>query len=136
MIVVDVNVIAYLFIPGPFEADARAAVRKDPEWVSPPLWRSEFRNVLALYLRIKELSLDEALSAMKQAEHWMREGERAVASAAVLSLAAASPCTAYDCEYVALAQEMGVGLVTCDKGILGAFPDVAMSLHNFAQFAD
>lgn len=51
MIVVDANVMVYLFIRGPFTADAAATYRRDGSWNVPYLWRSEFRNVLSLYNR-------------------------------------------------------------------------------------
>lgn len=34
-------------------------------------------------------------------------------------------CTAYDCEFVALSQRLGVPLVTLDRALLKAFPRLA-----------
>lgn len=67
MIVVDTNVIAYLILPGDHTAAARTALRKDPEWAAPLLWRSEFRSILSLYIRRKLLSLQDALPFMQEA---------------------------------------------------------------------
>jgi predicted nucleic acid-binding protein len=50
----------------------------------------------------------------------------------VLQLAAASRCTAYDCEYVALAYALDVPLVTVDRQILSHFPERAIALDLFA----
>jgi hypothetical protein len=50
MIVVDTNVISYLLLPGALTPLAQAAARQAP-WSAPFLWRSEFRNVLAVYVR-------------------------------------------------------------------------------------
>jgi predicted nucleic acid-binding protein len=56
-----------------------------------------------------------------------------VSSEKVLELAGESGCTAYDCEFVALAQELGVALVTTDKQVLKAFPKIAVSLEQFSK---
>jgi len=67
MIVVDTNVIAYLMIPGDYTAQARAALWKDPQWAAPLLWRSEFNNVLALYMRHEEFSCGKAVELARKA---------------------------------------------------------------------
>ena len=51
MIVTDTNVIAYLYLEGERSVQVEKVLEKDPHWVAPLLWRSEFRNVLALYMR-------------------------------------------------------------------------------------
>ena len=51
MIVVDTNIIAYLFLEGEFTSQAESLFHKETNWAAPVLWRSEFRNVLAHYLR-------------------------------------------------------------------------------------
>lgn len=132
MIVVDTNVIAYLFIPGDYSAAARNAYLHDPQWCAPQLWRSEFRNMLALYLRKKLLSLDTALDLAREAEALLEPREFRVPAAAVLPLAAASRCSAYDCEFVALAQQLQTLLVTSDKQVLMAFPETTRSLGDFS----
>ena len=55
--------------------------------------------------------------------------EREVDSAAVMDLVAASTCSAYDCEFVALARHIGIPLVTEDAGLIRAFPDVAITMR-------
>jgi predicted nucleic acid-binding protein len=128
MIVVDTNVIAYLWLPGERTSAAERLLKKDPDWNAPLLWRSEFRNVLAGCLRRGDVSLETALQIVEGAEGQMRGREFSVPSAQVLSRVEESDCSAYDCEFVVLAQELGVSLVTSDEKMLKSFPAVARSL--------
>jgi predicted nucleic acid-binding protein len=132
MIVADTNIISYLFLPTEFSDKASQLYQSDPEWAAPVLWRSEFRNVLALYLRKKLLTLAEALVIQEEAEALMLDSEFTVPSVSILSLTDSSTCSAYDCEFVALARQLSVKLVTEDKKILADFPDVAVSLDQYA----
>ncbi len=127
MIVVDTNLIAYLLIPGERTAEAQAVMKKDSDWIAPRLWQSELRNVLVQYLRHNRLTLSEAMENMRQAEELMGDNEYGVRSDDVLRLVAGSSCSAYDCEFVALAQEFGAPLVTVDKRILREFAGTAVS---------
>jgi predicted nucleic acid-binding protein len=133
LIVVDTNVIAYLYLAGPHAAEAEEALRRDPEWSAPILWRSEFRNVLAHYLRKDLLTLEDAYQILAEAASLMHRREYRVASLPVLDLVTSSTCSAYDCEFVALAQDLEVPLVTTDRQILDQFPQVAISLDAFTH---
>jgi predicted nucleic acid-binding protein len=66
--------------------------------------------------------------AIERTEERMRDHERMIDSRAVMTLAASSGCSAYDCEFVALADASGVPLVTADARILKAFPEIAQPL--------
>ena len=128
MIVVDSNVVAYLYLPGEHTAAAEALLESDPEWVAPVLWRSEFRNILAGYLRRKTLSLDQICSLQAEAENLLAGSEFAVDSRAVLELVRDSDCSAYDCEFIALAMKLDTQLFTMDKKLLRAFPNRALPI--------
>lgn len=128
MIVVDTNVLIHYWIPGAMTSAALALWRQDPEWVAPPLWRSEYRNVLATLCRTHRLPLAAAIEAARQAEDQMSRAETEVASDSILTLAFESGRSAYDCEYVALARELGVPLITCDRPLVRTFPAVARYL--------
>lgn len=129
MIVVDTNVIAYLYLPGPHTAAAEALLEHDPHWCAPLLWRSEMRNILAGYLRRGTLTPEQALAIQREAESLLTAGEHDVDSEAVPRLAAQSNCTAYDCEFVALAQALKTVLVTMDGKLVKAFGDTATALE-------
>ena len=133
MIIVDTNIITYLFIEGENTTKAEAALKKDTEWAAPILWRSEFRNVLAFYIRNQNLELDKAIKIMNEAAHLMNDNEYDVTSLDVLKLAELSGCSAYDCEFIALAKDLGIQLVTSDKQLLKAFSQYTISLENYIQ---
>lgn len=128
MIVVDTNVLAYLYLPTEFTTNAEALLERDPLWVAPLLWRSEFRNILAGYLRRGSLQFDQALALQSEAQALLADNEYEVESRAVLQLVRDSDCSAYDCEFVALAMQLGVPLVTMDRKLLKAFPQHAHAL--------
>lgn len=128
MIVVDSNVVAYLYLPSAHTAKAEALLVRDPEWAAPVLWRSEFRNILAGYLRRQTLTRDQACRLQHEAENLMSGSEFEVDSHEVLELVRDSDCTAYDCEFIALAIKLDTVLVTVDQKLQRAFPTRAVGL--------
>ncbi len=128
MIVVDVNVVAYLYLPGPFSAAAENLLLSNSEWATPRLWRSEFRNILATYMRKNLLSQEQANTIFTSANDLLSNNEYEVSTLQVLQLAHDSGCSAYDCEYVALAHHLKLPIFTADKALLKAFPEVAVVL--------
>lgn len=130
MIVVDTNVVAYLYLSGERTADAEALLQRDSDWAAPLLWRSELRNILAGCMRRGDLDLVTALGIQREAESLLSGGEHEVDSRSVLDLARDSGCSAYDCEFVVLARSLGVKLVTQDAKVLKAFPRHAVPLSR------
>lgn len=128
MIVVDSNVLAYLYLPGEHTQAAEALLERDADWASPVLWRSEFRNILAGYMRRKDITFDQAVSLQLEAESLLAGCEFEVESRNVLELVCESDCSAYDCEFIALAMKLETKLFTMDKKLLRAFPNHALSL--------
>ncbi len=128
MIVVDSNVLAYLYLPGDCTAHAEALLEQDPDWAAPVLWRSEFRNILAGYFRRRALTFEQACSLQSEAESLLSGSEFEIDSRAVLELVRDSDCSAYDCEFIALAMKLNTKLVTEDKKLLRAFPTLAVAL--------
>ena len=128
MIVVDSNVLAYLYLPGEYTAAAEALFERDPEWAVPILWRSEFRNILAGYMRRRSLTFAQAHELQREAEGLLTGSEFELESLPILELVRDSDCSAYDCEFVALAIKLGTKLVTMDSKLLRAFPTRAVAL--------
>ena len=129
MIVIDTNILVHLTIESELTASARELVREH-EVHAPRFWRSEYMNVLATEIRHKSLPLADALSLVVRCQSLINGNEHETDSKSVLSLAQGSGCTSYDCEFVATAVDLGVPLVTLDKKLLSAFPEVARSLES------
>ena len=125
MIVVDASVVAHLVFTGSSTDAVERLHERDPEWAAPLLCRSELRSVAVKQVRAGRVSGDAARAALRAAESVLEGREFLVATDRVLELALTSGCSAYDCEYVALALELEVPLVTLDRRVLDAFPSVA-----------
>jgi predicted nucleic acid-binding protein len=128
MIVVDTNVVASLYLPGEHTAKAEALLERDPEWAVPVLWRSEFRNVLTVYMRRRTITFEQAHRLQREAESLLSGSEFEVDSLGVLELARDSDCSSYDCEFVALAKKLDTRLITLDAKLLRAFPKDSTAL--------
>lgn len=133
MIVVDTNLLVYFYIQGEHSTLAEKAFLKDPEWISSLLWRSEFLSVLAGTIKKGIVEFEVAAEIMAEAERLMEGGEYSVSALAVLRLAANSRCSSYDCEFIALAQELNIPLITMDEQILALFPETAVRLDAFVR---
>lgn len=131
MIVVDTNILAYLYLPGDLTDNAEKLLQQEPEWAAPILWRSEFRNVLTGYLRRSCLTLNQVRAIQQEAESLMTGLEFEVDSASVLELVNDSDCSAYDCEFVVLAKQLSTVLLTMDKKLLQAFPEYTAPLTSW-----
>ena len=123
MIVVDTNILAHFWLPSDHSELCEQLFQWDPEWVAPILWKSEFRNVVILYMRKKLIDLPGAIQITEKAENQMKEREFHVNSVKVYDLANKSDCSSYDCEFIGLAEELDIKLITINKQILSSFPD-------------
>jgi predicted nucleic acid-binding protein len=125
------NLLIYLYVQGQRTQESEAVLEREAQWAAPLLWRSEFRNALIGLVRSDALQLEKALTIIDEAERSMTGHEYSVVSWHVLELASRSDCSAYDCEFVALAQDLAVPLVTNDRQMLKAFPTIAISPSSF-----
>jgi predicted nucleic acid-binding protein len=131
MIVVDTNLVYSFLINGDHSEAADEIIERDRDWLAPPLWRSELRNALLKSIRGNLMDLEDAFGIMVEADAMMSGSEFDAASADVLELASTSGCSAYDAEFVVLARDLRVPLVTTDKELLEKFPETAVSPEGF-----
>ena len=131
MIVVDTNVLVYFYVDATQSGDVAMVRAKDPDWHAPLLWKSEFRNAMAGYVRSDIMSFDQTIDVIQKAERMMLNREHSVDSTDVMRLVADSGCSAYDCEFIALANHLNVPLITSDSRLLRDFPDRALAPDRF-----
>jgi predicted nucleic acid-binding protein len=124
--VVDTNVVAALMLPTVANAEVAELLRQDSDWRLPPLWRSEFRQVLLKYVRADLATPEQALALWHKALERFELSEQPVAGHQVLALAIATGCSTYDAEFVVLARQLNCRLLTFDRKLLQLFPDLAM----------
>jgi predicted nucleic acid-binding protein len=125
--------VAYAVLPGDRTEASLAVAARDPAWIAPTLWRFELRNVLATAMRVKSLKLPDALAAFSAAEELVADAELLASTEDCLRLAARGGVSAYDAEFVLVAERLGLPLVTADKKLAKAFPGLAVSSDTFAR---
>ena len=133
MIVADTNLIAYLLIEGTQTARAKAVWEKDPRWMLPAIWRSEFLNVLTTSVRVNVLTLQQAHDTWDIALTIFGQNEVEPDGADVLEEAARHGLSAYDAQFVVAALDLDVPLVTSDRRVLAACVGIAVSPDEFLR---
>jgi predicted nucleic acid-binding protein len=86
-----------------------------------------------LWLQVQQenFGLPLAFEHLDVAEELIGDRTATVSFPDILRLATESGCSAYDCQYVALAQSTNVPLITHDGEVLDAFPDTAFRPGTF-----
>jgi predicted nucleic acid-binding protein len=133
VIVVDTNVVAYAVLPGDRTESSLAVAERDPAWIAPALWRFELRNVLATAMRLSGLRLSAALAAFSAAEDLVADADLMPSTEECLRLAARGGVSAYDAEFVLVAERLDLPLITADRKLARAFPLLAVSPKAFAR---
>ena len=128
MIVVDTNAMIYLLTGvGPGE-EAAEHLSRDPEWAAPALLMSELRNVVVRLVRAGRMDMADATAICRDAQDILGDRMACVPSGPVLELAMKEGLSAYDAEFVVLARRLNVPLLTADRALQEAAPDVAVPL--------
>jgi len=133
MIVVDTNIVAYLVIKGERTDLARQLYAQNTTWHVPHLWQHEFVNVLATLVKQGGATIADALNLWRQAQALLAHCEKDINLDEALVLAADTGISAYDAQYLALAQTLNCPLVTEDKRLVQKFPDKAMTIQDYLR---
>jgi predicted nucleic acid-binding protein len=125
--VVDTNVVAYLLLgTKSFVDEARHCFESVTDPVAPAHWEAEVTNVLWMAVRAGVLPAEEGPVRLGLAR---RLGIESVATSTLcqgaLLRAITTSVSVYDTLFVELASRIRAPLVTFDKAVLRAFPDIA-----------
>ena len=129
MIVADTNLIAALVCRTEHTETAIQVWEKDSDWVAPEIWQSELRNVMVMLLRSKFIIMDTALETYRLAHHFVETVPAGTGT--ILRLCEEYPLTAYDAEFAALSQHLGIPTVSFDPDLTGA--GLAVTPKQFLQ---
>ncbi len=135
MIVVDTNLVAYLLIRSEHTERARRVWAIDRDWILPPLWRHELLSVLSSAVRAGT-PLDSARSVWHLAIEMMAPREHEVNMLRALELSRDLEISAYDAQFLALAEGLDLRLVTGDRRLRRAAGDRAMGMREFCREAE
>ena len=127
-ILIDNNALADFFIgEESFRKDAENLRRKFPFWITSPLCRYEFGNVLRTYVRLGKVSETDGVQMLRQGLKMVNFcGD--CAEEVILAEANASKLTFYDATYVADARWHRYELYTRDGEILRNCPEIARAI--------
>lgn len=131
MIVVDANILIYSLIQSDQSRLIQQLRAKDADWRTAALCLHETLNVLATYQRREVLTLAQCRVLLGHAERFVQMAQCEVAMDIALNLAAKFGITGYDAQYVVVAQSLNVPLITEDRKLQKAVPNLALSMQDF-----
>ncbi len=131
MIVVDANILAYSTIEGTLTPLALQVRKRDPHWRLPGIWRHEILNIFTTYVRQNGLTKEKAVKALEDVYAHIFPNEVELGLVETLEIALQHKISAYDAQYVLLAQKLGVPCVTEDHALRRAAPRLTISMEGF-----
>lgn len=135
MIVADVNVFLHSVVESEHGDAARRVFDADPDWIAPALLRVEFLNVLATWNRRGIMSAINCQKTWHQAVKLIPDNLVEPDLNLALNLSLNHQITAYDAQYVHVAIDHNLPLVTEDRELLRKFPQTAISMADFLKFS-
>ena len=84
-------------------------------------------------IRRRDVPFKLGLKFLAGAEAMLKDHEFFIPYGQVMDLVRKSICSAYVCEFVALAKDLDARLITLDPQILAEFPETARHLSDFVE---
>jgi predicted nucleic acid-binding protein len=130
VLLIDTNILVYFYLQGIQTLAVRELARRDHDWQSESYLLIELSNVLTSYLVAGILPLEHAQKVFVQAQQKMSGALHTVPHLEVLAICHQYKVTAYDARFLLLAQNLGCKLVTEDKKLRAAAPDLTQSIDE------
>lgn len=130
MILIDTNVLVFLFLRGERTEEARALFAADNDWRSDSFLLVEFSNVLSTYVRSRDLKIEQATDLLEAAEKLMQTRLLNIPHAEALETANEFLVSAYDGRFLVLARRLNRRLVTEDAKLRRGAPELTQSIRE------
>ncbi len=131
MIAADANLWLYRLIESEMTVQAEAVWKKDKDWKTARLCLYEIVNVLCTYQRVGKLTVSQCDELLQRVSLQIEPAIQEVDLSLTLRLAAQYHVSGYDAQYLALTKMLKVPLVTEDRKLRQAAPDLTLSMQAF-----
>jgi predicted nucleic acid-binding protein len=128
MVLVDTNVIAPLYVRSARTEAVEELFARDAVWRTEPLALIELSNILITYERSRYITAATARDCLNRAAAFLQPQLFRVSHQAALEAALDYRVTAYDARFLALADQLGIRLITEDARLRAAAPALTQSL--------
>ena len=128
MVLVDTNVIAPLYVRSARTEAVEELFARDAVWRTEPLALIELSNVLITYERSRYITAATARDCLNRAAAFLQPQLFRVSHQAALEAALDYRVTACDARFLALADQLGIRLITEDARLRAAAPALTQSL--------
>ena len=128
MLLVDTNIIAPLYVRSARSQPVAKLFARDAVWRTEPLALIELSNVLIAYERARYITAATARDCLNRAAAFLQPHLFRVSHQAALEAALDYRVTAYDARFLALADQLGIRLITEDARLRAAAPALTQSL--------
>ncbi len=133
MIVADTCLIFHLFNESTLTSSAQEILAKDPNWIFPPLWRTEYANVLSKMARKEHRTPEEIIHHFECIVDELKNHEIIVDTKKALEISMQCKISVYDAHFITLAINFSTVVVTEDKEILKKCPSLTISFADFKK---
>ena len=130
MYVVDASIVTKWFVDQTLSDIAERVQTSRSPLLAPQLLIAEVTDALRKHVRVRDITLSHASTALQSLPHWFTEiAPMEALSGAALAIARRIEHSAYDCFYLALAESRAALLVTADTRLINRLAHTKYKSH-------